>query len=111
MTRARVAAGAATAAVLVACAGQRSHLFVAERYDTAKDCLESPAAVDVIEGPDPGTCEVTRCWISDRGEAFVTTGACDAPPSYTDESDAAGTDAPCGRALSALARPGGGRCP
>ena len=99
----------ASALLVGACSPQRSHLFGAQRYDAEHDCLEKGAAVDVIEGADPGTCDALRCWVSPSDEVYVTTTACDAPPGYADHTgDAA--DSPCAKALAAHLRPDGG-CP
>lgn len=93
-----------------ACGPGRVHVFGAYRYETGGDCLEGAAAVDVIDGPDPGACNASRCWISPAGEVYVTSTACDGPPDYVDHTkDPAG--APCARALVAFARTNHGACP
>jgi hypothetical protein len=104
-----LSAGVALGVWVAACSPQRSHLFGAQHYDPDHDCLEKGAAVDVIEGPDPGTCDVLHCWVAPSEDVYVTTTACDAPPGYVDHTaDPAGT--PCARALAAHNRPDGG-CP
>jgi len=88
--------------VLVACENNLVHAFIAARFDPDAACLEAPAAVDVVAGPDPGSCPVTRCWETPSGEVFVSTTACDAPPDFLDRTaDPAGSR--CGEALDALA--------
>ena len=87
---------------LAACEDRLVHAFIASRYDPDADCLEPPAAVDVVAGADPGSCPVTRCWETPSGEVFVSTTACDAPPDFVDKTaDPAGS--PCGDALNARA--------
>jgi hypothetical protein len=91
-----------------ACTARLVHTFGAERWDEAKRCLEKGAAVDVVEGEDPGTCAATRCWVAPDGEVWVTTTACDAPPDYREgTADPAGSA--CADALAAKAR--GAACP
>src|SRR5262245_27854530 len=84
-----------------ACDDGRTHIFGAYRYEPTRDCLEGSAAVDVIDGPDPGACASVRCWTSPAGEIYVTSTACDAPPDYREHTqDPAQT--PCERALAAF---------
>jgi hypothetical protein len=79
------------------------HAFIAARFDPDRACLEKPAAIDVVAGPDPGSCPETRCWETPSGEVFVSTTACDAPPDFIDKTaDLAGSR--CGEALDALAQ-------
>ena len=100
----------AAAIALSACSGGVVHLFGAYRYDPVQDCLEPSAAVDVIDGEDPGRCLDTRCWTSPAREVYVTTTACDAPPDYREGTrDAPGSR--CALALAAKARDGGAPCP
>ena len=88
---------------LTACEDRPVHAFVAARYDPVRDCLEPSAAVDVLEGPDPGASCEARCWQSPSGEVYVTTAACAAPPDFADRSaDPEGS--PCFLALDAHAR-------
>src|SRR5262249_25985337 len=69
-----------------ACSTTHVHLFGAYRYEMDRDCLESPAVVDVIDGPDPGMCAMLRCWISPGKEVYVTDTACDSPPDYAEHT-------------------------
>jgi hypothetical protein len=106
--------GGLGAVALGACTTRVAHVFGAYRFeegmDPAEDCLEAAAAVDVVDGPDPGICNGVRCWIAPGGNVFVTTTACDAPPDYRDHtSDPAGTA--CGRAIAVFQRIGTGNCP
>ncbi|MFO0759979.1 MAG: hypothetical protein U0359_26070 [Byssovorax sp.] len=94
---------------LGACEDRQVHVFSAFRYDADHDCLEAAAVVDVIDGPDPGTCPAVHCWENPLGDAFVTDQACDAPLDFHDHSGDA--DGPCAKALAAFARDGMGKCP
>jgi hypothetical protein len=83
-------------AVAAGCDGGLVHSFVAYPYDATLGCLESAATVDVIDGPDPGSCPEVRCWVKPSGEIFVSDKACDAPLDFT--KNASG---PCKLALEA----------
>lgn len=86
------------------------HVFGAHRYDQARDCLEAAAAVDVLEGEDPGACSEVRCWMSPEFEVYVTDTACEGPLDFRDGTgDPEGTA--CARALAAYDRPDHGLCP
>jgi hypothetical protein len=94
----------------VGCTDDITHVFGAYRYEEGPDCLEAAAAIDVIEGKDPGTCPSIRCWMTPADDVYVTSTACDAPPDYADHT----SDPPasgCGRALAAFARAGHSPCP
>lgn len=94
----------------VSCGEADAHTFGAYRYNPFEDCMEGAAAVDVIEGPDPGICEEVRCWKSPGGEVYVTSTSCDAPVGYEEGTfDPAGSV--CARALAAFALGDEGRCP
>ena len=105
----RVAFCVALVALAASCSASGVHVFGAYHYDAGRDCLEALAAVDVIDGPDPGVCSATRCWLDATGEVFVTTTACDAPRDFVDHT----TDpmSSCVAALVALARTNHGLCP
>jgi hypothetical protein len=96
------------ALALLGCKANHVHIFGAYRYDTAQDCLEGPVAVDVIDGPDPGTCPRLRCWVSPGEEVYVTATACDAPVDY--EERTRDPSAACVKALDAYGRADHGRC-
>ena len=110
MIRARALAGLAVAAALAAaaCSARLDHVFGAYAYDPTGDCLQPPAAVDVIAGTDPGLCPQLKCWQRSDGTAYVTDQACDAPPDYVDGTK--DTSGLCVKALAAYAGPGMGRC-
>jgi len=92
------------------CDDLQVHPFFGSRYDPARDCVESPAVLDVLEGPDPGRCETIRCYEAPEGDdVFITDGACDAPDGYVDRTNDA--KSPCADALTAYAREGHSRCP
>jgi hypothetical protein len=92
------AAATAALAVAAACSDRIDHVFGGYAYNSAGNCLYTSGAVDVIAGPDPGTCPMVRCWVSPSGLVYVTDQACDAPPDYQDDTSA---DAgPCVNALA-----------
>jgi hypothetical protein len=78
------------------CDGGLVHSFIAYPYNATVGCLEAAAAVDVIDGPDPGSCPGVSCWVKPSGEIFVSDKACDAPLDFT--KNASG---PCALALEA----------
>ncbi len=90
------------------CSGRVAHAFGGYAYDTVNDCLSTSGAIDVIAGADPGTYPLVRCWQAPDGSTYVTDQACDAPPDYQDDTNAA--SGPCVKALAAYARPGHGLC-
>jgi hypothetical protein len=92
-----------------ACSARVDHVFGAYAYDPAQDCLQAPAAVDVIAGADPGMCPQVRCWQAPDGTVYVTSEACDAPLDYQDHTK--DTSGPCVKALAAYASSGNGLCP
>lgn len=98
-------------ALLIAggCEDRLAHPFGAYRYQPDRDCFESAATVDVIDGPDPGRCDALRCWVSPAAEVYVTTSACDGPSNYVEHTGDPDGSA-CARALEAFAREGHGIC-
>ena len=99
----------AAVAVAVACSNNDVHPFSAYAYDPDRDCLEAPAAVDVISGPDDGPCTQLRCWESPGHDIYITETACSAPSDYKDETkDETGI---CPAALNAYGRTDHGLCP
>lgn len=87
----RLRAAAASLSLLLAagsgaCGGGHVHVFGAFPYDALRDCLDVGQTLDVIDGPDPGTCSVLRCWLDPSGAAFVTDKACDAPLNLTEST-------------------------
>jgi hypothetical protein len=77
---------AACAVLGGACSASLVHTWGAFTYDAADDCLHHAQLVDVIDGPDPGTCSAVHCWVNPAGEAFVTDKACDAPVDVTEST-------------------------
>ncbi len=92
------------AAVLVAIAcGDPSHLYVGRPYDEQRGCLESTAALDVVEGEAPKTCAPV-CLVqvpADGGRRIYVSSMC-AP--YPFGVDVSGSDPACAAALAAQAR-------
>jgi hypothetical protein len=72
-----------------ACGDSHVHTFGAFPYDADHKCLDVGQTLDVIDGPDPGSCSKVRCWVNPAGEAFVTDKACDAPIDLTESSTGA----------------------
>ena len=68
---------------VVSCDDGLVHTFFALPYNATLGCLRSAAAVDVIDGPDPGSCAEVHCWVKPGGEIFVSDRACDAPLDFT----------------------------
>jgi hypothetical protein len=62
-----------------ACKASLVHTWGAFRYDAEHDCFDDAEILDVIDGPDPGSCPVVHCWVNSASEIFVTDKACDAP--------------------------------
>ena len=90
----RLCAAAASLSLLVAasvgaCGGGHVHVFGAFPYDAEHACLEVGQTLDVIDGPDPGSCSVLRCWLDPAGAAFVTDKSCDAPLNLTESTGGA----------------------
>jgi hypothetical protein len=56
-----------------ACSGPNSHVYIAQVYDTGRDCLSGPVALDVIAGADPGgscsACLIGKALLGDSGDA------------------------------------------
>lgn len=94
---------ALAASLAAGCEDRPVHIFSGERYDPVGDCLEKAAALDVIDGADPGPCDVVRCWAAPAGDVYITTSACDAPLDLADRTgDPPGS--PCAKALDAFAK-------
>ena len=91
-----VVTAAVASAFAGGCDGGLVHSFVAYTYNATRGCLESAATVDVLDGPDPGSCPEVHCWVNPSGEVFVSDKACDAPLDFT--KNASG---PCKQALEA----------
>jgi hypothetical protein len=79
-----------------ACDAGLVHTFGAFPYNTSQNCLEAATPLDVIDGPDPGSCPVVHCWVNPVGEVFVSDMACDAPLDFKESASG-----PCELALEA----------
>jgi hypothetical protein len=80
------------------------YLYYADAYEPTRDCIDSPAPLDVFSGTDPGsTCSV-KCLsgIDDDGGAIVYTSTMCGPAPVG--ADTSGTSPMCPGALAALAR-------
>ncbi len=77
---------ALAAALGGACDNSLVHTFGAFPYNAKDHCLEVGQTLDVVDGPDPGSCSRVRCWVNPVGEAFVTDKACEAPIDLTESS-------------------------
>lgn len=100
LARSSLALIGAGALAYAACDEPGVHLFFAQRYDAARDCVEASVVIDVVNGNDPGLCEAVRCFVSPAGEVYVTTVMCDAPPEYVEDS-APAPGSVCALALAA----------
>jgi hypothetical protein len=95
-------------AAVAACDDPVSHIFRARQYDPVRGCLGGNVAVDVLEGPDPGSACAPTCLIGRSplvigggGEVIYVTTACPPlPPSF----DISGKRPECAQALAALKR-------
>ena len=89
----------ASAVVTVgACSSSLVHTWGAFVFDPAGECLHHAQLIDVIEGPDPGSCAAVHCWVNSKHETLITDRACDAPLDVSKGS----ADA-CAKALKAYA--------
>jgi hypothetical protein len=84
----RFVLAAVTVAFVVgaACTDRQVHAWAAWTYDPVNACLDSPAVVDVLSGPDNGPCKEVRCWESQGHDIYITNTACDAPSDFTNET-------------------------
>jgi hypothetical protein len=92
-------------AAIVACKGTVSHIYLGERWDPSRDCLDPSSAVDVVEGSAPtGSCAplcIVAPATSTGDRTIYTSTMCPPfPPSF----DTTSTFPGCDRALAALAR-------
>jgi hypothetical protein len=93
-----------------------SHLFIAEQYETARDCLDPDTTVDVIPTGQAGLTCAPACLVdptaSGGGSERIWVSTMCGP--YPAAFDVSGTDPMCAAALAAYARgpdtctPGGG---
>lgn len=90
----RLHAAAASLSLLIAasagaCGNSHVHVFGAFPYNADRQCLEVGQTLDVIDGPDPGSCSALRCWLDPAGAAFVSDKSCDAPLNLTESTTGA----------------------
>jgi hypothetical protein len=104
-----VLAGIAALIAGAACENTVVHPFSAWAYDPMHDCLEAPAVVDVLSGPDDGPCKEIRCWESGGGDIYITDTACSAPPDYRNETHQ--KSGSCAEAIKVFGRAMHGQCP
>lgn len=100
------------AVLLLACgcdSGASVHPFFASAYDPVSGCLGPLELGDVLDGPDPGPCQQSVCWLDHEGHAHISQSACDGPPDWT-RVDQPAAGSLCAAALDALARWGVGQC-
>jgi hypothetical protein len=99
---------AATALVAFGCTDYPKHIIPGQLYETARDCVDPTASIDIVDGPDPGSYCPPTCLVTPAGAnggppgVYVTTecGLDSPPPLY----DTSGTEPACMGALAAFAR-------
>ena len=97
-----VAAGAAIAALALACDDPVSHIFAGRLYEPARGCVDSVTSIDVVDGPTPGAPCAPACFVgpyaTDSGDkpVYVSTMCAPFPPAF----DTTGTAKACAVALS-----------
>jgi hypothetical protein len=98
---------------LAACDGD-SHIFQAQQYEPAQDCVDLGVAIDVISGGASSYGCSPECLVYDAPDAaqvIFVSNQCGPYPTqdYSVESQADIGDAsdPCGRAIAAFLRDGG----
>ena len=84
-----------------ACNATVVHTWGAYPYDADTGCFGEAEIVDVVDGPDPGSCPVVHCWVNPAGDIFVTDKACDSPLDLTES-----TSGVCAVALKTFRNPG-----
>jgi hypothetical protein len=88
------------------CDESKSHVYVAQLYEPARDCLDPSASLDIIQTGQAGltcapTCIVLPSPPSPGGEKVYVSTMCGPYPA---DYDVSGTDATCPSALAAFAR-------
>jgi hypothetical protein len=91
---------AALLALGVACSPARSHIFIADFYEAAIDCLDVGVGVDVADGPPSDQACDAACVVQPEGGVYVTSQCRPYPLGW----DTSGTDPSCSAALAARAR-------
>jgi hypothetical protein len=93
----------------VGCQASHAHPFFASNYDPDTGCLSAVTLGDVLDGPDPGSCQQTLCWVDTKGNAHVSLTMCDGPPDWK-KVDLPAPGSICAAALEALKQWGVGNC-
>jgi hypothetical protein len=78
------------------------HIFTGEQYNATLQCLEPVASIDVIDGPEPGSCPAV-CILTvpqDGGQLAYVSTLCGPYPQYPFEADAS-SDPLCIAAMNA----------
>ncbi|MBI5537795.1 MAG: hypothetical protein HY898_34035 [Deltaproteobacteria bacterium] len=95
--------------LIAGCQSSSAHAFYSSDYDAEGQCLSPVELDDVLQGPDPGTCKQTVCWVDTKGHAHLSFTMCDGPPDWT-RVDNPPAGSICEAALKALAQWGVGGC-
>ena len=98
-----VAAGAR--AFAVGCDDGGSHIYSGEQYNSGLGCLDPVSSMDIVSGPEPGSCAPV-CILSrapGAAEVAYVSTLCAPYPGYPYELDA-GSDPLCVAALDAFRR-------
>jgi hypothetical protein len=85
------------------CNDSGSHIFAGQEYDAVKECLDPVSSIDVIAGPDPGTCPAA-CVVAlaeDGGKTAYLSTMCGPYPVYPFEKNTAGEPL-CAQAFAAF---------
>ncbi len=99
------------------CNDETVHIYSAQLFNPDGGCVESPVAIDSINGGTTSDCSPVCLVTSVDGQAFIyVSNECPpAPAGYTVEArgDVGGASDPCGAALTAFAAfaADGGVCP
>ena len=96
-----VAMGAKLSAL--GCDDSGSHIFSGEEYSASSQCLGPVSSIDIVTGPDPGSCP-PACIVSllqDGGRVAYVSTMCPPYPVFQFETDASG-DPLCVGALEAF---------
>jgi len=103
------AAGAAALVALgataVGCDDPEEHIYTAELFEPASNCLDPYSALDIIAGGDGGQATCAPVCLVGGNATYVST-VC---PPYPEGYDTSGTDPSCALALADYATDGGGR--
>jgi hypothetical protein len=92
--------------VLFGCTDYQTHVLPGQLYEAARDCIDPTTSIDIVDGPDPGTCSPPTCIVTPAGQnggatgIYVTTECGPYPPL----DDTSGSEALCTAALAAFAQ-------